>query len=93
MTEGLVCGAVTGAIMLIGLCHGERDRPKEDTYRPVNRFLRRFESAHGSVICRDLLGCDLETDRQTDLFTEVCPPLVRTAAEIVEQIIEPSSGG
>lgn len=75
--------------MIIGLCYGDRDRPREDTYRQVNRFLRRFESAHSSIICRDLLGCDIETARQTNLFHQVCPPLVRTAARIIEEIVEP----
>jgi C_GCAxxG_C_C family probable redox protein len=92
LTEGQVCGAVTGAIMVIGLCYGDRDRPREDTYEPVNRFLRRFESAHGSIICRDLLGCDLETARQNDRFSEVCPLLIRTAAQIIEELIERGSG-
>lgn len=40
---GETCGAVTGALMVIGLCYGkvkpEDDEAKESTYRFVNRFV------------------------------------------------------
>jgi C_GCAxxG_C_C family probable redox protein len=95
---GETCGAVSGALMVLGLRHG-RTRPddldaKMKTNRLVREFLRRYEARHGSVKCRDLLGCDINTPetlqaaRDRKLFTTICPGLVRDAAEILEQVFQ-----
>jgi len=87
---GETCGAVTGALMVLGLKHG-RTRPddaeaKLATSRLVREFMRRFEARRGSVKCRDLLGCAIDTPeklqaaRDRKLFTSVCPAVVRDAA-------------
>jgi C_GCAxxG_C_C family probable redox protein len=95
---GETCGAVTGAFMVIGLKHGratvEDAQAHETTYRLVNEFVRRFQSRNRSIVCRELLGCDISTPdglrsaRQQNLFTKVCPGYVRDAAEIIEEILE-----
>lgn len=94
---GETCGAVTGALMVIGLKHGrtmvEDTQAHEMTYELVNEFVRRFKSRNGSVLCRELLKCDistpegLKTARQQDLFSMICPEYVRDAAEIIEDIL------
>lgn len=61
-TSGM-CGAVTGAIMGLGLVNGMR-APGDDrdaNYRAVTTFLAAFEAHFGSTNCRDLTGCDLGT--------------------------------
>ncbi len=95
---GNTCGAVTGAFMLIGLKHGktrsEDVESKERTYQLVGEFTEAFESRHGSIICRELLGCSIETPeqralaREKGLFVTLCPRFVHDAAEIIEQILE-----
>lgn len=95
---GETCGAVTGAFMVIGLKHGraavEDAQAHETTYRLMNEFVRRFKLRNGSIVCRELLGCDISTTeglrsaRQQNLFTTVCPGYVRDAAEIIEEILE-----
>ena len=95
---GETCGAVTGAFMVIGLKHGrtsvDDEKAHETTYHLVNEFVRRFKSRNKSVVCRELLGCDISTPdglqraRQQDLFATVCPAYVRDAAEIIEEILE-----
>lgn len=97
---GETCGAVTGAFMVIGLKHGrtraDDDLAKEKTYERVQEFVRRFRSRYGSIICRELLGCDLSKDdevkkaQEKHLFDELCPKFVQTAAEILEDLL-PSS--
>lgn len=95
---GETCGAVTGAFMVIGLKNGrtsvEDTQAHETTYDLVNEFVRRFKSRNKSIVCRELLGCDISTPgglqsaRQQNLFTSVCPAYVRDAAEIIEEILE-----
>jgi len=94
---GETCGAVTGAFMVIGLRHGrtivEDAQSHEKTYSLVNEFVRRFQSRNESIMCRELLGCDISTPeklnnaREKQLFTTICPKYVRDAAEIIEQIL------
>jgi len=95
---GETCGAVTGAFMLIGLKHGkvnvEDNAAKEKTYALVQEFTRKFIAMHGSVKCSDLLGCDisipgeLENAAEKQLFSTICPNLVKDSSEIVEELLE-----
>jgi C_GCAxxG_C_C family probable redox protein len=61
---GQTCGAVTGAFMVIGLKYGkvkaEDEEAKERTYEIVREFVKRFKSLNGSIVCKDLLGYDLD---------------------------------
>lgn len=94
---GEVCGAVTGGLIAIGLKHGQtqakESQTKDRNYALVRDFTDRFKSRNGSLLCRELLGCDLTTPearataRQKGLFTERCPRFVRDAAEILEDIL------
>lgn len=94
---GRTCGAVLGAVMVIGLKHGRTradDLPaRESTGARVRRFMTLFERSHGSTECRQLLGCAIDTPekrqaaRDSGLFLRVCPPLVRSAAELLEEIL------
>ena len=91
------CGAVTGAFMLIGLKHGgttsEDRQAKQRTHEAVREFAKRFISRHDSLICRELLGCDISTPEGSQLAKEkklaatVCPGLVKDAAQIVEEML------
>jgi C_GCAxxG_C_C family probable redox protein len=92
--RGQVCGAVTGALMALGLARGA-DTPagKEDAYRLGQEFLQRFESRHDSLLCRELLGFDTGTPegrqqaRDKGLFTSLCPLFVGDAVEIVQEML------
>jgi len=93
------CGAVTGAVMVLGLRLGGFDpsdrQVKEQTYTAVREFLRRFEDKHGPVRCADLLGCDISTEeglaaaRAAELFTKRCPHFVDDAARILGEMLPP----
>lgn len=92
--QGNVCGAVSGALMVIGLARGSVDpKDKQLVYRLGEEFIQRFESGHTSVLCRDLLGFDLsdseqaQTARDQGLFTRLCPAFVRNAAEILFEML------
>jgi len=100
MRMSQTCGAVTGALMVLGLKYGQSEaedrRAKEKTYELVRQFVEKFESRNGSVVCKELLGCDIstaegmKTARAGDLFVSFCPQMVRDAAEILEQILSES---
>ncbi len=94
---GLTCGAVTGAMLAIGLKYG-RTRPedeaaREETYSFVHEFLGRFQARHGSIVCRELSGVDLSSPEGHNLgvergvFENLCPKFVADAVEILEQIL------
>ncbi len=95
---GETCGAVTGAFMVIGLKHGktkiEDKQAKEKTYGLVKEFVDRFKSRNGSIVCRELLGCDISSPegsnlaKEKNLFATLCPKFVQDTAEIIEQILE-----
>jgi C_GCAxxG_C_C family probable redox protein len=95
--RGDTCGAVTGAFMAIGLKYPRVRADDEETrdlaYSLVNRFVEEFESRHGSVVCRELLGFDLSTPEGEQLAEErwpdrmPCRGLVRDAAEILEELL------
>jgi len=89
--RGQICGAVTGGLLALGLAQGA-DTPsgKEDAYRLGQEFLHRFESINGSILCRELLDCDISTAavlqqaREKGVFKTLCPHFVRDAAKIVQ---------
>jgi len=91
------CGAVTGAFMLIGLKYGgtatEDRQAKEKTHATVREFAKRFRSRNESLICRELLECDIGTPegsrvaKERKLSATVCSRLVKDAAQIIEEMI------
>jgi len=95
---GKTCGAVTGALMVLGLKYGEGgpgDNARKDLVCGlVQEFHRAFSSKNGSCICNELLGCDISDPGQMKqaaekgIFFTLCPELVRSAAEIVGRMIE-----
>ena len=95
---GQVCGAVTGSFMVIGLIRGrtraEDEETREKAYRLVHEFVDQFTARNGSILCRELLGCDLSTEEgqalaeERNLFDTLCPKFIQDAAEIMEQFLE-----
>jgi C_GCAxxG_C_C family probable redox protein len=91
---GETCGAVTGALMVIGLRFAATDAgdaaAKEKTREAARRFLRQFVSTFGSSRCKDLLNCDLgtaegmEKAREQGLFKTMCPRFVEGASRILD---------
>lgn len=94
---GATCGAVTGALMVIGLKYAktkpEDDDSKERTYALVQQFADLFQQRNGSTLCKELLGYDLSTPEGRQQVEEkgisktLCPHLVRSAVEILELIL------
>jgi C_GCAxxG_C_C family probable redox protein len=92
--RGQICGAVTGALMAIGLARGSSTpEKKEATYQLSQEFLRRFEARHKTILCRELVGYDIGSPeeyakaRESGVFANVCPRVVREAADLVNTLL------
>jgi C_GCAxxG_C_C family probable redox protein len=93
-----VCGAVAGALMVIGMKYGrvETDEveAKERCYTLAREFFTRFREKHENVRCTELLGCDISTRegieqaREQNLFNTLCTDFVGDAALILEELLE-----
>jgi len=68
------CGAVTGAIMVLGLASGFKEGDSREkvnhTYKKVRSFVEDFTAEFGTVNCRKLLGCNLLTDEGQSFFVK-----------------------
>jgi len=94
---GSVCGALAGGVMAIGIKCGTDDPLVEKrlkAYELSGKLYREFESKHGSVFCRDLVGYelsnpdDLKKARSVRVFEEKCPTFIRT---VIEDLIDITS--
>lgn len=91
---GVVCGAVTGALMVIGLTSDVNDiTAKDKVYDQSQVFCTQFKERHGSICCKDLLGYDISTPEGRSMIKEknlpqtICACFVRDAAEILETLL------
>ncbi|MGN1103047.1 MAG: C-GCAxxG-C-C family protein [Huintestinicola sp.] len=95
--NGEMCGAVSGALMVLGLKYGHIDsadnEQKARAYSIAVEYTKRFKEANGSIVCRDLLGYDLSKPeemtciKEKGLFGEVCPKMIKSAVEILEDVL------
>ena len=97
---GKTCGAITGALMVIGL-HCSKDgcstaQAKVKSYALASELMETFQTRHIYTNCKDLIGQDLSTDegmrtaREDDLFGTLCAAFVYSAAKILEEILDPN---
>jgi C_GCAxxG_C_C family probable redox protein len=95
-----VCGALTGAFMVIGLKFGKvgangtrYGNETETTYRLVKEVADQFKLRNGSIYCRELIGHDLNdpVERskvvEAGLFKTTCGKCIRDAVELLEKIL------
>ena len=82
-----VCGAVTGATLVLGMRHGP---DKDAVYPKVQEFCARFKDECGSVVCRELLaGTGATAGGKADARTaeyyrkRPCVELVKLAARLL----------
>jgi C_GCAxxG_C_C family probable redox protein len=89
--SGNVCGAISGALLAFGLKYGSSTpEGKEETYRRTQDFLQRCIARQGSILCRDLIQCDISTPegmskaKESGVFQQVCPKVIREVIETLE---------
>jgi len=93
---GRTCGAVTGAVMVIGLKHGQvnlaDEESRQETHKLIKKFIDKFTALHGSIECRELIGYDLSDSaelklaRENEVFQNKCPSFVYDSVRILEDV-------
>ena len=96
MQCGETCGAVTGALMVIGLKYGHFKEDDMDQkvimMKKVAEFKEKFAEKYPSCLCRELLGHDVskpgefEKVMEENLMMDFCPGVVETAVEILKEL-------
>mgnify|MGYP002869860416 CR=1 FL=1 len=94
MSYGSTCGAVTGALMALGIRYGNYElddlEQKKKLAGKVKEFLFRFKERHSSVECRELCGFDFSKEGEAEraavsgVLMEKCPLLVLISLEILQ---------
>ena len=95
--NGHICGAVSGAALIIGMKFGTTDpanfRAKEEAYNKTNELLEKFSAENKSVLCKELIPYDIKNTedlkkaREAGVFTKQCPLYVSSAGRILVSII------
>jgi len=94
-TQG-TCGAVTGAIMVLGIMNGEKasdnNELKSGTYSLVKELIAKFTDEFKTISCSGLTACDFNSDsgnekfKNEEVMKKICAPCVKRAVEIVETL-------
>jgi len=91
-----VCGAVSGAVMVIGgVIYDDDNRAasKEKIYETVNEFIKYFRERFCSLECIDLTGMDISTPEgvrkasEAGVFSDKCENYIREACRLLEEIL------
>lgn len=95
--QGNICGAVSGAIMAIGLKHGN-DEPSVQDFSNKAIFLtreliQRIIAKHGCYTCKGLTRIDhmnleegMKLYKEQGIAEKICRPVIKDCIEIVEEI-------
>jgi len=97
--QQLTCGAVTGALMVLGLKFGkgleDPEEKKKLTYQKAKEFFDEFARLNGSAKCIELLDGlnmnnpdELEIIKERKLFDIKCEKYVADAVKILESMME-----
>ncbi len=100
----MMCGAVSGMVMLAGLDCGQTDgadrQGKAACYRTVQELLARSKEQNGSLICAEILGlsgvkatCSYRPSERTAMYykTRPCAAKVESAARIFAEYLSGKS--
>ena len=92
------CGAVSGAISVLGLSSGFKEGDGRDkinkSYADIRRLVSDFTQKHGTVRCRDLLdGCDLMTEEGQKTFKdnnlrEHCQNYIKLCCDLLDEYLK-----
>jgi C_GCAxxG_C_C family probable redox protein len=92
-----VCGAVSGAVLAIGMLFGrdgeEAEEGKERCYRLAGRYMEEFKKLRGSTKCTGLLGLNLADPEERErasregVFSTKCPGIVEDSMRVLLEVV------
>ena len=95
---GKTCGALNGALMVLGHIYGEglNSNPdiKDKLYEKTRKVFGEFERMNGSSVCNELTGYNMidpvqrKKAHDEGVFKSKCPQLVKNAVIIINGIDE-----
>lgn len=95
--QGKICGAITGALMILGLKYPRLDPESEEQKERINNlaedFINEFQQRNNNFsYCRDLLECDVSTPEgrifaKENNLRKKCEKYVYDAVEILEEML------
>lgn len=99
--NGEVCGAVSGAVMVLGMIHGQPgddpEKAKEETAVKVKEFIVAFKKETGALKCSEIIdGIDLLKSEGRQEWSDrkiqesKCLPAIQNAVNILEELINDS---
>lgn len=97
MMCGETCGAVTGALMVIGLKYGHSEEGDQEQKGKMQEktaeFKKLFLEKYPSCMCRELLGHDISKPGEMEkvlekgLMMDFCPCVVEDVIEILGNVL------
>lgn len=92
--QGKTCGCISGAIMVLGLKHGNETTSNIEnrmkSYRISKDFIKSFKDIYTHTECSDLIKLDLnkaeglEEAKRREVFSNRCSLIVKKTVELLE---------
>lgn len=89
---GTVCGAISGALMVLGLKYGNK-LSKEDIYLQTSNFIKSFKNEHKYTDCNRLTGFDMSNPVQREealkqkVSDRLCAEFIKNSVLILEKLL------
>ena len=95
---GKTCGAVTGALMVLGMMEWnsevEKEEAKQHVYTLSQRLMEEFKKKNQTLNCEELLGVSVNQPegravvKANNLTGKVCHHLINDVTEILDKLIK-----
>lgn len=87
---GEICGAINGAVMVLGLKYGYTDskdiEQKEKLNDIIREFVKKFKSSHKNIYCRTLLTEDEGVVHK--IHSEKCASIVGEVCDLLDKYLD-----
>ncbi|PKN73908.1 MAG: hypothetical protein CVU50_01615 [Candidatus Cloacimonetes bacterium HGW-Cloacimonetes-3] len=96
MRMGATCGALSGALMVLGLSKGFSEfspEQKASIELHCKSYISRWKEVIGNTDCREILGIDVtdpllrQKAKDEGVFDMHCPNCIETAVRLLEEVI------
>ena len=88
---GETCGAIAAANVVISMIYGidkkGDEEGKVELIKKVGEFNEKMHENYPSFLCKDLLGCDLQTAAESGKMMEFCPKFCMEVTRVLKEIL------